>query len=222
MPPQSGRHNNCRSGDPVRGRQPFRFEDGQALVEFSLVLPLFLILLLSVLEFGFAFNALLSVNYASRDAALTAAEAGNMTNGDCHVLRTIEADVSSPADRGQINQVEIAWTDANGTVKVVSGTPKVNRWTRSGSTICTITGIAPFTIPYTLAATDYPSTERCSNLQGCPLLPGHSPSVDTIAVRITYTYPLKTPLRNFIGTLGATGGSYVFTQSNAMRMEPVL
>lgn len=208
--------------DPIRGRLRSRPEGGQSLVEFALVFPLFLILLLAVLEFGFAFNALLSVNYASRDAALTAAEAGNTSNGDCHVLRTIERDVAAPTDRSQINAVEISWTDSNGTIKVVGGAPKTNRWTRSGSTTCTITGIPTFTVPYTLATANYPSAERCSNLLGCPLLTGHSPSVDTIAVRITYTHPLKTPLRNFIGTLGATGGAYVITQSNAMRMEPVL
>ena len=45
---------------------------GQSLVEFALVFPMFFILFLGVVEFAFAFNAILAVNFASRDAALCA------------------------------------------------------------------------------------------------------------------------------------------------------
>ena len=50
---------------------------GQSLVEFALVFPIFLLLLFGIIEFAFVFNAQLSLNYATRDAALIAAEAGN-------------------------------------------------------------------------------------------------------------------------------------------------
>ena len=49
---------------------------GQTLVEFALVFPMFFILFLGVIEFAFSFNAILAVNFASRNAALAAAEAG--------------------------------------------------------------------------------------------------------------------------------------------------
>ena len=38
-------------------------EQGQALVEFALVLPVFLLLIFGVVEFGVAYNAATSVNF---------------------------------------------------------------------------------------------------------------------------------------------------------------
>ena len=52
-------------------------DTGQSLVEFALVIPIFLVLLMAVIEFAFLMNGQLSINYATRDAALIAAEAGN-------------------------------------------------------------------------------------------------------------------------------------------------
>ena len=40
---------------------------GQSLVEFALVFPIFFILLLGIIEFAFVFNAMLAVNFASRE-----------------------------------------------------------------------------------------------------------------------------------------------------------
>ena len=48
MPPL----HHLRPTSPKRAR-------GQTLVEFSLVIPIFLILFMAILEFGFAFNAVL-------------------------------------------------------------------------------------------------------------------------------------------------------------------
>ena len=48
-------------------------ESGQALIEFALVLPVFLLLLFGLVEFGFVLSASSSLNYASRVAALLAA-----------------------------------------------------------------------------------------------------------------------------------------------------
>lgn len=50
-----------------------RKETGQALVEFALVLPLFLLILFGIIEFGFAFAFKMQVQNASRDATRYAA-----------------------------------------------------------------------------------------------------------------------------------------------------
>ena len=42
---------------------------GQALVEFALIVPLFLLLLLGLLEFGFIFDHAMTVSYATREGA---------------------------------------------------------------------------------------------------------------------------------------------------------
>ena len=82
-------------------------EGGQALVEFALVLPVFLLMVFGVVEFGLALNAGVSVNFVSRVAALLAAEGGRTQGTDCMVLRAIERDLMSPATPTRISRVDI-------------------------------------------------------------------------------------------------------------------
>lgn len=52
-----------------------RGEAGQSLVEFALVLPLLLLLLFGIFQFGAVFNSLITLNAAAREGArLMAAE----------------------------------------------------------------------------------------------------------------------------------------------------
>ena len=94
---------------------------GQSMVEFALVIPIFLILLMAVIEFSFLMNGQLSINFATRDAALVAAEAGNAVGADCVILQKVEQDVTAPANRANISQVQIFWTNANGQPLDTSG-----------------------------------------------------------------------------------------------------
>jgi len=48
-------------------------DGGAAAVEFALVLPLLVVLLLAIVEFGLVFNAQLGVTYAAREGARMAA-----------------------------------------------------------------------------------------------------------------------------------------------------
>lgn len=48
-----------------------RSEDGAAAVEFALILPVFLVLLLGIIEFGSAYNAQILLTNAAREAART-------------------------------------------------------------------------------------------------------------------------------------------------------
>ena len=90
---------------------------GQSLVEFALVFPLFILLVMAVVEFAFAFNANLAIAFASRDAALVAAEAGDGLNSDCAIIQSVINDVGAPADAAQITSIEIYWSDQNGNYK---------------------------------------------------------------------------------------------------------
>jgi Flp pilus assembly protein TadG len=190
-----------------------RHDRGQALVEFVLIFPIFLLLVIGLIEFGVAFGVQLNVNYASRDAALLAAEAGNGQGADCVILSNIEATIASPSSRTSITQVRVFWSDANG----VERAGKVNVYVRSGSTSCTLQDGTVLTVPYSLSGTaGYPEADRCAILAGCP--GGHA-TVDQIGVTITYRHQWITPLPAMV-TL-PTGGVTV-TRSNAMRMEPIL
>jgi Flp pilus assembly protein TadG len=183
-------------------------EHGQALVEFALVLPVFLLLIFGIVEFGFVYNAAVSVNLVSRVAALLAAEGGRTEGTDCMVLRAIERDMTSPATSTRISSVEIYWSDANGD-QIASN---VNVYTRIGSLTCTYAS-GTITVPYTLATAGYPETARCDVLAGCG---GLHTTVDDIGVRITYRHQWVTRFGQTIA------GSITFQRSTAVRMEPTL
>ena len=184
---------------------------GQSLVEFALVFPIFFTMLLGIIEFAFVFNALLSVNYAARDAALAAAEAGDRQGADCIILDSVDRAISPPTDDERIVSVEIFRADANGTM---IGSATV--YTRGGEgTTCTYADDTSLTVPYDLTSDGYPSDTRCNVLGGCD----GGTTVDNVAVRVTYTHPWVTPISTFAG---GGGGGLTFDRTSIMRMEPVL
>jgi Flp pilus assembly protein TadG len=190
---------------------------GQALVEFALVVPLFVVLLIGIIEFGFALNAVLATNFATREAALVAAEAGNGDGADCVILQKIEDSISPPAEDVKISQVQIFKTNRIGT-KLAT-----NTYLRSGpGTTCTFPGPVTVTVPYTLSGgQNYEDIKRCNVLAGCPAnapLPATT-AVDQIGVEVTYVYNWRTPLSSL---LNLNGPGYTIVKSNSMRMEPIL
>ncbi len=189
---------------------------GQALVEFAFVFPLFMILLVAVIEYGFLMNANLASSYATRDASLTAAEAGNNTGADCAILRKIEDDINGPSDPRNITNVQIYWADA--TTGAIKGA-NVNTYVRSTTlTISCTIGASTFTLPYQKTTNGYAEANRCNVINGSSCAVGHG-GLDTIGVQITYNYQWHTPLK---GLLGFSGSGWTIVKSNAMEMEPVL
>ncbi len=186
---------------------------GQTLVEFALVFPIFLLLTFAIIEFAFVFSAMLGISFATRDAALLAAEAGNATGADCVIIKTVDQAVGPPANDNAIQSVVIYRATQSGVE--MSGVE--NTWTRGSSTACP----DGTTIPYTRQTNGYPETSRCNVLAGCGS--GHD-GLDTIGVRVNYVHRWVTPLGGFGGSgFGGQGGSgFDLTQSNSMRMEPIL
>lgn len=60
----------------------WRSERGAAAVEFALVVPILLALLLGVIEFGHYFNVQISATHAAREAARTMSITGNWTKAE--------------------------------------------------------------------------------------------------------------------------------------------
>jgi len=188
---------------------------GQALVEFAFVFPLFIVLLVAVIEYGFLMNANLASSYATRDASLIGAEAGKATGSDCAILKKIEDDIDGPSDPNNITDVQIYWADpVTGAAKAGYTNLYVRSTTQTVS--CPLFGVG-FTLPYIdPVSKPYDETTRCNVIIGCP---GGHPGLDTIGVQITYNYHWHTPLG---GLLGFTGPGWTIVRSNAMEMEPVL
>jgi TadE-like protein len=186
-----------------------RSEKGQAIVEFAMVLPVLVLLIIGLMEFSLVWNSRNTVLFASRDGSMLAAEGGSLDGVDCVVLQRVDGDVVSPSSTLRILEVSIYWSDRNGTQ---IGTNQ-NLYTRGGSTSCTYADGTTITVPYTLAIGNYLESSRCSVLAGCA--GGHS-TVDTIGVRVTYQHFWMTSFVRF------AGNSVTFTEASITRAEPQL
>lgn len=182
---------------------------GVAMAEFSLVLPIFIVLVVGLMEFAITFNALLGVNFASRDAALIAAEAGTNVWADCVVLQTVDDRITAPADRQRIDEVRIYRSDVHGNELAA------NTYSRGGITECPLPDGTMMQVNFSLLNANYPVNTRCNTLAGCP----GGRNLDTIGVSIQYDHSWITPIA---GLVTLTGDGFEFTRSNAMRMEPIL
>jgi Flp pilus assembly protein TadG len=60
----------------------FKTEEGQAMVEFALILPLLILLLCGIIDFGWIFGNQLILNNAGRDTARTMAINYDINGGD--------------------------------------------------------------------------------------------------------------------------------------------
>jgi Flp pilus assembly protein TadG len=177
-------------------------ERGQGLVEFALVIPIFVTLLMGVIEFGFLYNNLLTVQYAARQGVSAAAQAGGVDGADCSILNAVEHALTPPINHQRVEFVEIFRSDSAGYVARDPTTNKavLNRYTRVGTLDCPGTG----TQPYTLSGTeDYPQIGRHDALVE---------GLDVIGVRIGYQYVGMTPV--------AFGRTWDLTDGATLRMEP--
>lgn len=93
-------------------------QKGQAIVEFALVVPLLLIFIMAIIEFGFMFNAYLTISSASREAARVGAVGASNTEVELMVinvashLESSEIDVTitpSSRNRGDMLRVTVEY-----------------------------------------------------------------------------------------------------------------
>lgn len=85
----------------------------QTLVEFALIVPLFIALVTSIAEFGLLFKDYMVLNYAARDGARVAAAAGSTANADTSILVAVTR-ATATLDRTKIVEVRIFKADASG------------------------------------------------------------------------------------------------------------
>lgn len=183
---------------------------GQSLLEFALVMPVFMLLVIGLMEFALVENSRNTVNFAARDASILAAEGGKLPGTDCVAVQSVETNLLAPARNIQIQYVDIYWSDVNGE-QVGSA---YQRYTRGGTTTCTYRDGSQVTIPYTLTSAGYPESDRCDVLAGCG---GGHPTVDTVGVRVVYEHLWITAFPRITGSR-----SVILSSNTATRMEPTL
>jgi hypothetical protein len=188
-----------------------RDERGQGLVEFALLVPAFMLLLLAMLEFGFLFDHTLTVQYASREGARVgsalvngggtlgcgAGQSPNAATVDPLILQAVLRVLDSPGSRvdlTRIPEIRIYKADPSG-----NPTASVNVYTRSGTS-------------YVLSGS--PGWKACDRSNA-----GSPP--DSIGVSLTYTYQFQTalgPVLRFFG--GTTFSSITVADRTVMAMNP--
>jgi hypothetical protein len=169
---------------------------GQGLVEFALVVPIFILLMMGVLEYGFLYNNILTVQFAARQGVSAAAQAGGVDGADCSILKAVERALTAPIDKTRVSSVLIYKSDANG--DPVPGV--ANQYTRGGSLDCPGSGTEPYTL---IGSEGYVQADRHDSL---------AEGLDVVGVRIGYLYGGITPL--------GTGRTWAVSDGASLRMEP--
>jgi TadE-like protein len=203
-------------------------ERGQSLVEFSMLVPLFLILLLGMLEFGIAFNHQLTLGYATREGARIGADlvngggplgcggsnSPNAANVDSIIVQAVDRVLlssGSPIPLSRVTRIRIFQADSSGADTL----GKDNDWVYTAS-------------PYTLydgskinfqpgGSATWGSACNRTNVVGHT----YANAVDSIGVSISYTYVMTTPLASALQLVGgASASSFAMTDATVMQLNP--
>jgi hypothetical protein len=197
-------------------------DDGQGLVEFSLLLPVFLILLVGMLEFGLLFDHHLSLGYASREGArvgsalvngggplgcdFAAGQSPNAANVDRQIVAAVQRVLTSPGSAvvvPRIGELRIYRADASG--NEIAG--DVNVWTYSPGGGPVVDGKA---LDFAQQSGPWTPCERRNDS------PPHS-----IGISLTYTYQFTTPLAGVLQVLGGNAlTSLPISDRTIMAMNP--
>jgi hypothetical protein len=187
---------------------------GQSLVEFTIILPVFMILLLMMLELGFLLTDDMTVLYASREGARTGASLAQgsatvpcATAVDPLIIAAVERTMTSPGSLlslPKVGQIRLYKADANG-----NEAGPVNIWTYAA-------GGGP--IPQgSTTHLDFKETshgwDACSRKNG--------PTYDSIGVSVAYRYDFVTGLAAMISMIrGGTGTSININDRAVMALNP--
>ncbi len=183
-----------------RRRSPLdgvRSDRGQSMVEFSLILPVFILVLLGLLEFGSAYDHRNAMAYAVREGARVGASLGSGGTSSSTVDPTIVAAVrrglTDPILIENISTIEIYKADANG----VPITGKVNRFDHTGAAV---------------GAPGWPASTRVAGING-----------DMLGVRVVYDFRPTTPLGTMMALFVNPVPPYSIirmTDALVMKLEP--
>jgi Flp pilus assembly protein TadG len=186
-------------------------QHGQGMVEFAIIVPVFLLLLMGMLEFGFVFTHNLTLEYATREGARAGSALSNGGSDatpafcdsiDQDIINAVTKVLKSPGSPilgypDAVSAINIWQADASG--DPIAGT--VNVWTNKGD------GSLTFTPPGS------PVWKPCTR--------DAIPPSDSIGVSLTYTYTMITPLSGIEKFFGPAGPATLqMTDKTVMSLNP--
>lgn len=200
------RHRRVSSGGPIRRRR--RVSRGQALVEFTLFVPLLLFMVIGATDISTLLDDHLDVVYAARAGARVGSVIGSYSPGtapytaDCAVIGAVQAALAGSRDV-QVSQIAIYKSDSTG---VYSSSLPQDIY--PGNATCGANGVPS---PSASTATWPPNTPRSTT----PFLE------DSIGVAISYSYNFQfNPLGDQFNPLG--GSAFKATDYAVMPIEIVV
>lgn len=200
---------------------PTRVARGQSMVEYAMVVPAFLLILLGMLEFGIAFAHHMTMEYSTREGARTGAAlaAGSppfvctspdpdleVDNQVVAAVQRVLTGAGSGIDIDDVGAIRIFKADASG--QQVGNS--YNLW---------VPGDGPAVDGVQLLFKKDPSQQNwaCSSRDNsAPAGVGSYP--DSIGVSITYDYQFVTPLAALLKWAG--GGEMHMTDKTVMALNP--
>jgi TadE-like protein len=215
---------------PAAGGRGWR-QGGQGLVEFAMLVPVFLLILLGMLEFGFAFNHNLTLESATREGARAGAAAADGSMKDSTCIDSVTG-VSRPFASGDVDPLVIAavWRvlKSPGSMIDISqvqnitiykaqsdGTPASNM-----SNVWNLALGAGANVPCAYPAQKMDFTP--SSTQQWPAGGRNNGSLpDSIGVSITYKYQFRSALGGILRFFGGSSASSLqITDRTVMALEP--
>ena len=209
---------------------------GQGLVEFAMLVPVFLLILLGMLEFGFAFNHNMTLEYATREGARAGAAAadGTMRDSSCvdPVTNTARAFGSSDVDPLIIAAVDRVLRSPGSLVDMASiANITIYQAKPDGTPVAGKSNVWPIAIG---AGANVPCTGTPAQKMdfSAPSAPGWTassrnnhatPSVgpDFLGVSITYTYKFRSALGGILKFIGGSGAaSLQMSDKTVMALQP--
>ena len=180
----------------------------QSLVEYAVIVPVFFLILLGMLELGFAFSHHLTMEYATREGARTGAALAKgsddfpCSNVDQQIIAAVQRVLTASGSQVNLNQIQsirIFKAGANG-----QELGPVNVWVR-GSTAGS--GNVP---PVGFQKSSPQSWNACSR--------NNAANPNSIGVSFRYTYDYITPLG---ALMGATGNPTIpMSDKTVMALNP--
>ena len=197
------------------------FRSGQGVLELSIILPVVLLLLTGMVEFGLAYNDLLTVGYATREgsragAALATGGATSCTGSsdpagvDKAIVASVERILASPGSGltlADVSAIRIYRAGADGK----PAGSEINVW---GYTAAGGPDVDPGP-----GATRLSFVEQAHGWDACARRTTGTP--DSIGVQVVYTYRLTTPLAAIIDIVGGSQASTItLRDQTVMALNP--
>jgi len=188
-----------RRGRPGLGGPGRPGQRGQSIVEFTLILPVFLLVLLGMLEYGSAYDHRTAMAYAVREGARVGASLGSgnantpASQVDATIVAAVQRGLTNPILIDNITSIDIYQADSAG--KPIAG--KMDSYDKDGNLIGTA---------------GWPAASRVTGLNG-----------DSIGVRVRYDFHPVTPLGTFMGLMFSPIPGYAtipMSDSSVMHLEP--